>query len=316
METNNREFVKLRYYLLLSVLVISGTYKFNENRTLLFVVGIIVILSFYYLSLSIIRTLYQDMRHIIAYASQDQDIIVQDGDLGLLYEEIRRLKTRTKAYEQTIQQEKEKLKQTIEDICHQLKTPLTSISIYNELLMDGEIHQDYFIEIDKQIEKMKYLMNSLLKLAKLEGSQIDFDFQYLSIEEVFHLSIQSLHSIIQHHQAHISIQPTQLSLYYDESWLQEAFSNIMKNSLEHSSHNIDVTFENHQQYIKILIHNDGEEIDEKDLPHIFQRFYHSSPQGVGIGLSLSKEIIEKHHGHITVYNQDGVVFEIVLPLIK
>lgn len=314
MKTNNQEFVKLKYCLWMALFVFVVTYLCVDSYHFLFVVGIVMMIFIYIQFYSIVSKLYGDMRDVIAYASSDKDVVIEDGDLGLLYEEIVRLKQRTKAYEATIQKEKDKLKQMMEDVCHQLKTPLTSIAIYNDLLMEGEIQQSYFIEIEQQLEKMKYLMNSLLKLAKLEGSQVKFDFQYLSIEQVFHLSLQSLHSIIQQNKVQVTIHSTDINLYYDESWMQEALSNIIKNSIEHASQNIDVSFEEHQKYVKIIIHNDGDEIDEKDLPHIFKRFYHSSLQGVGIGLSLSKEIIEKHHAHITAYNQDGVVFEIVFPL--
>lgn len=87
--------------------------------------------------------------------------------------------------------------------------------------------------------------------------------------------------------------------------------------MEHGCSKIKVTFEEHQQYIKCFIYNNGEEIKEKDLPHIFERFYHSAKQqGVGIGLALSKEIIEKHHGLVTAYNDNGVVFEITFPLFQ
>lgn len=316
METNNIEFIKIRNQLRLSLLIYIVVYSCISDRNILFIVGIGCVLLMYVRSFGIISQLYKEMRDVIAYAYEDKQAVIKDGDLGLLYEEMKRLKQRTEAYEQTLNTEKDKLRQTMEDICHQLKTPLTSISIYNELLMDGEIQKDYFIEMDQQIEKMKYLINSLLKLAKLDGSQIDFDFQYLSIQKVFELSVQSVRSLIKQYHVDISIQPTDLYLYYDESWLQEALSNIMKNSIEHHSRSIDVSFENHSQYLKIKIHNDGDEIDDKDLPHIFERFYHHSTNGVGIGLSLSKQIIYKHHGSLSVYNQEGVVFEIVLPMMK
>ena len=117
-----------------------------------------------------------------------------------------RLKKRTVAYEKVIQQEKDKLRQMIEDICHQLKTPLTSISIYNDLLLDGKIQDNYFEEINQQIEKMKYLINSLLTLAKLQSSQIEFEFEYQSIQEVIQLSMQSLQPLIKKTRIQIHIE--------------------------------------------------------------------------------------------------------------
>lgn len=316
METNNREFILLRYKMMVSIIILLLIYIFSLSKEILFIDSVLCIFYMYYSSKRILKSLFTDMRHVIDFASGDQEFMIKDGDLGLLYDEIVILKKRTTAYQETIQKEKNKLRQTIEDICHQLKTPLASVSIYNELLLEEQPHH-YLIETQQQIEKMKYLINSLLKLAKLQGSQVDFDFQYLPIYEVLQLSLQALHSLIQQTSTSITIEKTEAYLYYDESWLQEALSNIIKNSLEHGCSKIKVTFEEHQQYIKCFIYNNGEEIKEKDLPHLFERFYHSAKQqGVGIGLALSKEIIEKHHGLVIAYNDNGVVFEITFPLFQ
>jgi len=258
--------------------------------------------------------LYKDMRQVIQSFHNPTDFQIQDGDLGILYDEIRQLQRRTHQYEITIENEKKKLRETIEDICHQMKTPLASIGIYNELL-EVEYNKDYVQETGQQIDKMKYLVNTLLTLAKMESHQIHFDFQKLPIQYVIDLSLQSLHSMIEQSQVCIHIVNNQESFYYDESWLQEAFSNILKNNIEHGCSNITISAYQYDQYIKVKIHNDGPEIASKDLPHIFERFYHTQNQkGVGIGLALTQEIIHRHHGEIEVYNEQGVVFEILFPI--
>ena len=274
----------------------------------------IVIITLYYFSESIVRGIYEDIRNTIQYAKNDKEAMIRDGDLGLLYDEMRMLKQRTLAYEKTIDSEKDKLRETIEDICHQLKTPLTSISIYNELLLEQTRDNQYLIDTQQQIEKMNYLVQSLLKLAKLQGHQVEFQLELSSIDKVFELSIQSLSSLIQKNHKVIDVQKCEVECYYDEGWLEEAISNIIKNALEKDCKNIKIWFEDYKQFVKIFIYNDGLEIKEKDLPHIFERFYHTDKQhGVGIGLALSKEIIMRHHGDIIVYNQNGVIFEITLP---
>ena len=315
MKTNNREFIRLKYIALIILFLFIIIYLVGFSRDIMFVLGIILMGSLYISFQNVVKELYCEMREVIAYAANDQQTIIKDGDLGLLYNEMMRLKKRTVAYEKVIQQEKDKLRQMIEDICHQLKTPLTSISIYNDLLLDGKIQDNYFEEINQQIEKMKYLINSLLTLAKLQSSQIEFEFEYQSIQEVIQLSMQSLQPLIKKTRIQIHIEELETCFYYDESWLQEALSNILKNSLEQTCSRIDITFLEHKQYLKMFIYNDGEAIQEKDLPHIFERFYHTKKQqGVGIGLALSKEIIEKHHGSIQAYNdRNGVVFEILFP---
>lgn len=314
MKTNNRSFIKLRYVFILCLLIEIFFYKTTQSRDIFFICSLFCIGLLYLRCYLMMKNLYKDVRQVIQSFHNPQHFQIQDGDLGILYDEIRQLQRRSEQYEITIEKEKEKLRDTIEDICHQMKTPLTSISIYNELLED-EYHQEYVHETGQQIHKMQYLVNSLLTLAKIESHQIHFDFQYLPIRYVIDLSLQSLHSLIEQSHVHIHIEDKQDCFYYDESWLQEAFSNIFKNNIEHGCSNINIFFQNYDQYIKVKIYNDGSEIDLKDIPHIFERFYHTDRQeGVGIGLALTKEIVHRHHGEISVYNEQGVVFEILFPI--
>ncbi|MFR4599992.1 MAG: histidine kinase dimerization/phospho-acceptor domain-containing protein [Coprobacillus cateniformis] len=136
MKTNNREFIRLKYIALIILFLFIIIYLVGFSRDIMFVLGIILMGSLYISFQNVVKELYCEMREVIAYAANDQQTIIKDGDLGLLYNEMMRLKKRTVAYEKVIQQEKDKLRQMIEDICHQLKTPLTSISIYNDLLLD------------------------------------------------------------------------------------------------------------------------------------------------------------------------------------
>lgn len=313
METNNRIFIKLKY-LFIIVIMVEIVLNYVLPSPYLFIGNIMILAVFYYVSKSIITKLYKDMRSVIYSIHHNDHYIIEDGDLGLLYDEVKQLQKRSEAYEQRIEDEKQKLRKTIEDICHQLKTPLTSISIYNELL-ENDYQQDYVKESSKQIEKMTYLINNLLTLAKLENNQIEFDFQDLYIKNVIQLSLQSLSSLVQSHNIIVEIDDCNVHLHCDESWLQEALSNILKNNIEHGCSKIHISFIEYDRYIKIIIHNNGEEIPSQDLPHIFERFYRTlHQQGVGIGLSLSQEIIQRHHGSIEVSNQNGVVFEILLPI--
>lgn len=242
------------------------------------------------------------------------DEYIEDNDLGILYHKVQRLKQENFKYQQAVMKEKKKLKKDIEDICHQMKTPLATLLLYHEMLMkkyEDEIVCKGLI----QIEKMNHFMKGLLKLSQVET--ISFQYDLLPIGYIVDLSLQSVYSFIQSHHVCLHHDVMDISFYCDESWLQEAFSNIFKNAIENDCQTLSISYEYHEQYFKMYIHNDGKEISDKDLPHIFERFYHTknaSGNGVGIGLSLTQEIIQKHHGHISVYNQDGVVFEITFPL--
>ena len=116
---------------------------------------------------------------------------------------------------------------------------------------------------------------------------------------------------------HLKIQGENQMIYCDFQWMKEAIENILKNCIEQKSHSsIDITCLEKSSYMKIIIHDHGDGFIEEDIPHLFERFYRSeyqSHQGIGIGLSISQEIIQDHHGSIYIYNDQGAVFEILLP---
>lgn len=168
----------------------------------------------------------------------------------------------------------------------------------------------------QQIDKLKDLISSLLTLAKLENDVVHFEFQKLPLKYLLDLSIQSIYSLIQEKEIIIDVQDKEF--FYDESWLVEAISNILKNALEQEAvTKIKINSQVIENYLKVYIHDNGQGIDSKDLPHLFERFYkskNSHKESVGIGLSLTKEIIRLHHGFIDVYNDQGACFELTFPL--
>lgn len=319
METNNNDLKKIKilfaFQFVFLFLLIMGYYYSYEKYLYLFFIGlfIITILTCYYFYM-MFNQIYSKIRNVIEYIDKKQEGIIMDGDIGLLYEKVMMLEKRNKAYEEVIKREKENLKKTIEDICHQMKTPLSSISINNELLMG--IYDNEKININqKQIEKLKYLMNSLLTLAKLENDTIKFNFQKLPVSYLINLSIENINSLLGDKE--LILKDIQGEFYYDESWLVEAISNILKNCLEQDSvSKIKVSVEENNLYLKLKISDNGKGFEEKDLSHLFERFYkgkNSSKESVGIGLSLTKEIVRIHHGYIDVYNNHGACFELTFP---
>lgn len=321
METNNKQFrqLKINYFLEVITLILLYICLITSSHFVYMVLFILCCLIIYgfmsqYASL---KNVFSQIRDVIYYIDQGKRHIVEEGDIGLLYEKIFVLNERNNAYLKLIQQEKNKLKETIENICHQMKTPLSSISINNELLMDIMDSQRLKTN-QEQIEKMKYFLNSLLTLAKLESHTIEFDFQKLPLHYLIDLSLQNINSFNNKCQIHNHIQD--IDFYYDENWLVEAISNIIKNALEQDSvHHITLTSEVVENYLKLYIQDDGKGIHQKDLPHLFERFYKCQNQkkdSIGIGLSLSQEIIKNHYGYIEVYNHHGACFELTFPLLQ
>lgn len=312
METNNREFIYIKYIFIISLIIETLAYFFLQDY--LFYVSIFNLTFSYLLYKSIIKKIYNDIRNTIDYINTNKEQEIKDGDLGILYEEMKQLKKRTLAYEEKIEIEKQKLRNTIDDINHQMKTPLTSISINNELI-EMEYTNPYSKEIDNQIDKINYLIFYLLTISRFENHRIELEYHNLPIQYLFDLSLQKIHSIIQQNNIKINIENIDFSFFYDEQWLSEAITNILKNNIEHKCSIINISFIKYDKHIKIIIHNDGEEMKDDDIPHIFERFYHSkNHNGTGIGLALTKEIINRHHGSIDAYNNQGVVFELLFPI--
>ena len=217
--------------------------------------------------------------------------VVLDGDIGLLYERIMTLEKRNIAYEDVIKQEKENLKKTIEDITHQMKTPLSSISLNNELLL--EMYDNEKLKVNQQqIDKLNHLIKSLLTISKLENNAISFDFQKLPVHYLLDLSLQNINSLIGNKK--VIIKDIEGEFFYDESWMVEAISNIIKNCLEQKYvTEVSISSEITSHYLKIYIKDNGKGFSQEDKKHLFDRFYkgdNSHKDSIGIGMSLVKEI--------------------------
>lgn len=235
----------------------------------------------------------------------------QEEDLSLLKNEI--YKTAITLNEKTLllKKDKESLKDSLSDISHQLKTPLTSIN----LMIDTLRHQDNLSSterrellnnIHRKITNTNFLVHSLLKLSKFDANTIEFNRQNNSLSKILKDVLDNLSTLSDLKDIKINIKGSKdISLYCDYKWEVEALTNIIKNCIEHSNNSskIDITYQKNDIFTKIIIQDNGCGISKKDLPHIFDRFYkaqNSSKDSIGIGLSLAKTIIEKDNGYITV----------------
>lgn len=212
--------------------------------------------------------------------------------------------------------ESENLSKALEDISHQLKTPITSIrimidNIFENPDMNEEIREDFLKTISKQVDWISSLVISLLKLAKLDSGTIIMNDDTVSAEKLINEAIENLSIILDIKNIKIEKDiPNNSDFLADYKWQLEAITNIIKNSIEHSNENskIDIKVENSSVMLKIIIKDYGEGISKKDINHIFQRFYktkNASSDSIGIGLALAKTIIEKDNGYISVTSKEG-----------
>lgn len=250
-----------------------------------------------------------------------------EDELSNLKNELYKITIMLKEESENSKKDKENLKISVQDISHQLKTPLTSISIMLDNIkensnMDEKIKQKFIFEISKQIEWINWLVISMLKLSKLDANVVEFNSEKININQLISDIIKNLEIPIEIKNQNIIISGNKEDSFTgDYKWQQEAITNIIKNSIEHSKDNgnIFINYEENNLYTKISIKDEGEGISKEDLRHIFERFYkgkNSSENSVGIGLALAKSIIEKDNGMITCKSEIGNGTEFVIKYMK
>lgn len=221
------------------------------------------------------------------------------------------------------EQEKINLSNSLADISHQIKTPLTSIRIMLDNIednpnMDSKTREEFIEDISKQIDWISSLAISLLKLAKFDAGAIKMNDQEVNVKKLINNVISNLAILLDIKNIKIEQKiDDDTIIKADYNWQLEALTNIIKNAIEHSHDNgtIHIDVENNSVFVKIKIRDEGEGINKKDIKHIFDRFYKakkSSENSIGIGLSLAKTIIEQENGYIKVDSEvdRGTTFEI------
>ncbi len=199
------------------------------------------------------------------------------------------------------------------DISHQLKTPLASLRLFVEMDEGAHLAQEI-----SQIERMEALIGSLLRLEKLCADGYGFTFSDCDLRRLIELSWDQLHPLWPDKVLEVE---GEANIRCDEKWMSEAFRNLMKNACEHTPEGgrIRIRLEQSDRTCCVTLEDNGGGAAEKDLPHLFDRFYRAEGQpadGAGLGLAIVKEIIFRHHGHITAENaEEGLKFTISLPLL-
>ncbi len=242
-----------------------------------------------------------------------------EGDYSLLLNEL--YKTVVMLNEQTelSRKDKESLKNSLSDISHQLRTPLTSINLMIDNAVDEEISEEEkrktLREINHKIKNMVFLVESLLKLSKFDANVITFNQEKISLMKIIDDVEDNLSLLLDLKDVSLNVKGDKdIKVKVDSKWEVEAISNIVKNAIEYSPEGskIDINFEKNDIFTKLTIRDYGSGMSKKDQKHIFERFYkgdNSSSNSIGIGMSLAKMIIEKDNGNISLEsNSKGTKF--------
>ena len=294
-------------------IVQNNIYKMLKiNILFITFVFICLITILFYFFIKIYRDI-KDMTDYVYHSSEGREYEMknknQEGQIGLLKTEIMKMTTVLKEKVALLHSEKIFLNDTISDISHQLKTPMTSLMLLTDLMyndLDKEKKIEFLDRTNAQLSRMDWLIKSMLKLSKLEAKVIDFKTDKVNINELIKRSISPLLVPIELRNISLNINGDKEASYIgDIEWSSEALGNIIKNCVEHTKEGgtLDITYEENPIYSEIIIKDNGEGIDKDDIQNIFKRFYkgkNSKSDSVGIGLAMAKSIIESQNGYIYV----------------
>ena len=245
---------------------------------------------------------------------------ISEDELSILKNEIYKTTIMLKESAENSNKDKLNLKKSLEDISHQLKTPLTSIlvmldNIIEDPDMDINIRNDFVRDIKRNVVNINFLVQALLKLSKFDANTVHFIKQENDLKTIIKESIKNVSPLCDLRNVNIEFNAKDKSkIVCDAKWQIEAITNIIKNAIDHSKNNSTVTINlsNNNVYSKIEIIDKGEGISKKDISHIFERFYkgeNATSDSIGIGLALAKTIIEEDNGSISVEsNRIGTKF--------
>ena len=237
-----------------------------------------------------------------------------EGELAILQNELAKLTRRLAEQNQALENDKKYLADAMADISHQLRSPLTSIRLLLTLLkepaLSDEKRRESLRELSMLIDRMDWLIETLLKLSSMDAGTITFHQTKTSVKELLSAAAAPLLIPLELRdiQYHETIEPKDFSFSTDLRWTAEALGNILKNCMEHtpSGGRIDVTVTDNPIYVSIVIEDNGSGFLPEDIPHLFERFYkgkNATGQSIGIGLSLSRMIVSKENGTLKAENR-------------
>ncbi|WP_244835109.1 HAMP domain-containing sensor histidine kinase [Clostridium sp. BJN0001] len=251
-----------------------------------------------------------------------------EGDISFLLSSVNLVADRVNNSISSLKNEKINLKDFLADISHQLKTPLSALIMFIDILrnnknIEEEDRKKFLSECDEQLNRMQWLIMNLLKVGRLEANAIQFNIEKEQLKETIDISVAALKNMADSKNIKIDVKCDEnCLLYHDKGWLAEAISNLIKNAIEHTKEGgkVEIIVSKGPIFVKIFIKDNGKGMSIDTQKNIFKRFYKgedsTNPTSIGIGLSLSKSIIEKLNGRISVRSEigKGTTFIIIFQL--
>jgi signal transduction histidine kinase len=240
----------------------------------------------------------------------------EEGELSRLQNELYKITVMLRESSELAGQQKKALADSVSDISHQLKTPLTSCLVLLDNLaesenMTEETRRRFLSEITGQLTSVSWLVQVLLKLSRLDAGVVELKEEEVSVSALIREAVEKVGLLAEWKQIDIQVMGEEEPFIKgDRHWLEEALVNLIKNAIEHSPEDseIRIQVEDNQVYTCIHVRDFGSGISYEDQKHIFERFYRSADAGedsVGIGLALAQEIMKRQNGYLTVESEPG-----------
>lgn len=294
-------------------------------------ISILIIIVFSILIIYI-NKIYNKIRKLSIYANDilnnkyNMDIReYSEGDISNLKNDLYKMTIKLKEQNELSLKDKIYLQDTLSDISHQLKTPLTSMYVINELLYDDKLDKSLKKELlnksKKGLERIEWLITSLLKMSRLDSGSEKLIFEEVKLINIINKTIEPIRIPLELKNINLNVScSNDIKVNVDVNWTTEALINILKNAMEHTleNGNINIVCSDNPLYTMISISDDGCGISKKDLPHIFERFYKGmgNKESIGIGLNMSKKIIESENGNISVKSKENEGTTFIIKLFK
>ena len=222
-----------------------------------------------------------------------------------------------------VQQEKDNIKKLVADISHQTKTPIANLLLYCELLQEEKLPEsaaDNVNALYRQTERLRFLIDSLVKLSRLENGIISLSVKQQDLQPVLETVVSQYMAKADQKGLSLLLEDTETKAAFDAKWTAEALGNLLDNAIKYTEHgSIHISVKAYEMFVRIDVRDTGIGISESEQAQIFSRFYRSrevsEQQGVGIGLYLSREIISSEGGYMKVKSAPGMgsTFSVFLP---
>ena len=252
----------------------------------------------------------------------NQEIIldsdVKEGEYSALVSKIKQIQEVLENHARSAETEKEQVKSLVSNMSHQLKTPLANLSLYAEILGKSELSKErkneFFSKMQRQIEKLNWMVESLSKMVKLEQNLDDFEIKNTKIRQTILDAVDTVYEKLEKKDIQLDMESFEdRFLYHNRKWTVEVFVNLLENAIKYTEKGgfISIRVKSYELYTEIQISDNGRGIRQEELTDIFKRFYRSpeveNMEGSGIGLYLCNLILEKEKGYITAISELSLI---------